>query len=255
MSSMNSWKPELYDSKLDFVSEYGKSVVALLAPRENETILDLGCGTGDLTFEIAQFGAKVVGMDLSSSMIEKARLKYPELAFYVGNAEDFAMEESFDAVFSNAALHWMKNPEKVIQCVWNVLNPAGRFVAEFGGKGNVETIIKAIENVLLEEYGMDGKKVNPWYYPSIGEYSTLLEQQGFRVTYAVHFDRPTPLKDGIKGLNHWLNSFGDDYFHPYSEREKEEIFQKIREKIKRSLFHDGSWYADYKRIRVVAIKP
>lgn len=255
MSSMNSWKPELYDSKLDFVSEYGKSVVQLLAPQKNETILDLGCGTGDLTYEIAQSGAKVVGMDLSSSMIDKARIKYPEMTFFVENAEDFTMGESFDAVFSNAALHWMKNPEKVIQCVWNVLNPGGRFVAEFGGKGNVETIIKAMEDVLSQEYGMDAQKINPWYYPSIGEYSTLLEQRGFRVTYAVHFDRPTPLKDGITGLNHWLNSFGDDYFHQYSEAEKEGIFQKIRKKVKPDLFHDGTWYADYKRIRVVALKP
>lgn len=255
MSSTNHWKPELYDTKLGFVSEYGKGVVQLLNPQENEKILDLGCGTGDLSNKITTYGAKVVGMDLSAAMIEKAREKYPALHFFQGNGEDFTLEESYDAVFSNAALHWMKNPAKVITSVWNVLNHGGRFVAEFGGKGNVETIIQGIADVLSEEYGEDAYEKNQWYYPSIGEYSHLLEKQGFRVTSALHFDRPTPLKDGKDGLSHWLTSFGDDFFQGFSDDERANLYTKIAKKIKPTLFQDGSWYADYKRIRIVAIKP
>jgi ubiquinone/menaquinone biosynthesis C-methylase UbiE len=255
MSSVNKWKPDLYDHKLDFVSDYGKSVVELLHPLKGEKILDLGCGTGDLSYEIAKSGAHVVGMDLSADMIEKALDKYPQIQFIVGDAERFNMDETFDAVFSNAALHWMKNAEQVVRCIWHALKQGGRFVAEFGGKGNVETIVNAITHILDQEYGIDAVARNPWYFPSIGEYSKLLESQGFHVTYAVHFDRPTRLKDGESGLDDWLTSFGDDFFHDFSETERSAVFKKIASAVKPQLFRNGSWYADYKRIRIATLKP
>ncbi len=213
MNSINSWKPELYDSKLGFVSEFGRGVVALLDPKPQETILDLGCGTGDLTHEIAKTGAIVTGMDLSAPMIGKARSKYPDIEFTTGNAQSFHLEGKFDAVFSNAALHWMKEASQVIACVWDALRHGGRFVAEFGGKGNVGLIADAIAEVLSRDFGIDNPlDRNPWFFPSIGEYSQLLESQGFRVAYACHFDRDTKLEDGEDGLDHWLTSFGDDFF-------------------------------------------
>jgi trans-aconitate methyltransferase len=255
MSSIHVWKTELYDNKLGYVSEFGKEVVELLNPTHGEKIFDLGCGTGDLANEISKKGATVTGMDISTEMVGKARKKYPDINFFIGNAEEFQFDESFDAVFSNAALHWMKNARQVVKCVWNVLNNGGRFVAEFGGHGNVETIIKATSEVLYEDYGIDAVKLNPWFFPSIAEYSTLLEQQGFHVTYAVHFDRPTKMEDGENGLNHWLTGLADDFFKEIAEEEKRFVFEKIATKSRKDLFQNGSWYVDYKRIRIRAIKP
>jgi trans-aconitate methyltransferase len=255
MSSVHNWQPELYDNKLGFVSQFGKGVVELLSPKSGERILDLGCGTGDLSWEISKSGAKVVGMDLSANMIDQAKRKYPGIDFVIGNAEEFTFEETFKAVFSNASLHWMKRADNVIRSVKNVLEKDGRFVVEFGGKGNIEKIVEAISNVLSKDYGIDANDLNPWYFPSIGEYSILLEQQGFRVTYAVHFDRPTKLEDGESGLNVWLAGLAaDDFFKGFSETEKRDIFNKVSELAKKDLYKDGVWYADYKRLRIVALK-
>lgn len=257
MVSTHNWKPELYDDKLGFVSQYGKGVIELLAAQEGERILDLGCGTGDLSHEIAQTGAHVIGMDLSSQMLEKARHKYPEVSFVIGNAEQFSLDEPMDAVFSNAALHWVKNAEGAAASIWNVLKDGGRFVAEFGGQGNVETIVKAITTVLAESYGLNANQRNPWYFPSIGEYSSLLERQGFRVIYAVHFDRPTKLADGEYGLSHWLKGLAaEEFFMGFSDSEIDDIFAKVTADARGKLFDAsvGSWFADYKRIRIIAVK-
>lgn len=252
-SREHSWASEHYDQKLSFVSEMGRGVVELLDPVEGERILDLGCGTGDLTQEIAASRARVTGMDLSRSMLEKARLKYPNLNFVEGNAEHFAVQEPYDAVFSNAALHWMKNAEDVVRSVHKALRPGGRFVAEFGGQHNVGTVIQAIIDVLMEQ-GIDAAMLNPWYFPSIGEYSSLLERHGFRVTYALHFDRPTPMQDGNAGLRHWLNGFASPFFKDASPEFLERAYDKIAQQTKSALYHDGTWYVDYKRLRIRAIK-
>ena len=251
----NRWKADLYDAKLDFVSQLGKGIVDLLDPQPGETVLDLGCGTGDLAHEMAMRGAKVIGMDLSARMIEAARAKYPGISFLVGDGEQFVPDQPVDAVFSNAALHWMRRPEKVIACVWNALKPGGRFVAEFGGQGNVAAVIGAISRVLERDYGIDASACHPWYFPSIGQYSTLLEKQGFRVTFAAHFDRPTPMKDGENGLRLWLDGFADAFFEGLSPAEREEAIRNIEAEARDELFRDGVWYVDYRRLRVAAVKP
>lgn len=253
--SIHVWQTDLYDNKLDFVSELGRGVIDLLSPKYEEKILDLGCGTGTLTIEVSNKGATVIGMDLSSQMIDSAKKKYPEINFFVGDAENFKLAEQVDAVFSNAALHWMTRPERVIKCVWDALKPGGRFVAEFGGQGNVEAVIKATSQVLARDYGIEASKLNPWYFPSIAQYSTLLEQQGFRVTYAVHFDRPTKMKDGENGLSLWLTGLADDFFKGFSIQEKDDVIGKIETEARNELYNDGAWYLDYKRLRVMAIKP
>lgn len=250
---MNNWDAELYDDKLSFVSRLGRGVVELLDPRPGERILDLGCGTGDLTREIAGAGADLLGIDNAQSMIEKARLKYPDIPFMVANAETFRTAELFDAAFSNAALHWMKNASKVAESVWLALRPGGRFVAEFGGRGNVEAITGGIYGVLAE-YGTSAEERNPWYYPSIGEYSTLLEKQGFWVVYAIHFDRPTRLEGGENGMKHWLDMFAGSFLEGFSQSEKNLLYKKIENRLKPALYKDGTWIADYRRIRVMAVK-
>jgi trans-aconitate methyltransferase len=251
--SINTWDSDLYDDKINFVSQLGKGVVDLLDPQKGEQILDLGCGTGDLTKEIANFGSIPLGIDLSESMIETAQKKFPLIQFSVENAINYRTQQKFDAVFSNAALHWMKQAPEVVESIWLALRPGGRFVAEFGGKGNVATIIQGIASVLSKK-GISAAERNPWYYPSIAEYSTLLEKQGFRVTYAMHFDRPTPLNDGENGLKHWLDMFSDDFFYGFSSSEKSAIYEEIMVDLQTELYKDGTWFADYKRIRIMAIK-
>jgi trans-aconitate methyltransferase len=252
----NVWQPDFYDTKLGFVAQYGKEVVKLLAPEPGERILDLGCGTGELSNEIAGQGAKVIGLDYSSEMIAKAKVKYPALNFVVGHAQNFTFDEPFEAVFSNAALHWVPEAEETAACIWNALKPGGRFVAEFGGKANVGEIVKAISEVIADDFGRDADKLNPWYFPSLGEYASLLERQGFRVLFASHFDRPTPLADGEHGIFHWLAGFaGNSFLASFGEDEKKHIYEKVADRAKQSLFQDGIWMADYKRIRIAAVKP
>lgn len=247
----NQWNAELYDTKMNFVSKYGVKVLELLQPNEGERILDLGCGTGDLTHELVQAGVEAVGIDLSAEMIEKARKKYPGISFMQANAETYRVGEPFDAVFSNAALHWMKRPELVIETIYQALKPGGRFVAEFGGKGNVEQVCQGIATV-SQQHGLDAQERNPWYFPSIGEYTSLLEKHGFHVDYALLFERPTPQADGDIGMKHWLHSFGGVFFTDFSPEQKEAAYDEICEKLRPHLFHDGVWYVDYCRLRVVA---
>ncbi|UFJ41269.1 class I SAM-dependent methyltransferase [Brevibacillus humidisoli] len=251
--STNRWNAELYDTKMGFVSELGKGVLDFLAVQAGESVLDLGCGTGDLTAAIADAGALPVGIDLSDEMIRQARDKYPSLCFAVANAETYRTEQSFDAVFSNAALHWMKRPADVIDSIWLALRPGGRFVAEFGGKGNVQTIVAGITEVLAD-YGIDAWQRHPWYFPSIAEYSTLLEQRGFTVAYACLFERPTPLGTESDAIADWLDSFADPFFYDFSAKEKAAAYRKIADKLRPKLYMERNWVGDYRRLRVVAYK-
>ena len=179
-SSEKRWDPALYDSKHSFVWKYGQELIELLASQAGERILDLGCGTGHLTSQLALAGASVTGLDVSQSMIEQARKNYTDLEFVKADAADFAFAEPFDAVFSNAALHWVKRAENVVVCLARALKPGGRFVAEFGGKGNIQAIHTALLRA-LDDFGLANKAGwNPWYYPSVGEYASLLERHGLR---------------------------------------------------------------------------
>nr|WP_145405284.1 class I SAM-dependent methyltransferase [Paenibacillus xylanexedens] len=255
MKSINQWQAEDYDNQLAFVSEYGKSLISWLRPQAGEYILDLGCGTGDLTHEISLLGAEVTGMDASSDMIARAKQKFPQLEFMEADGEHFHTERAYDAVFSNAALHWMRNSRNVIDCVWHALKPGGRFVAEFGGQGNVQIIVKAVEEVLERHTGINAAERNPWYFPTIGQYSRILEDRGFMVRQAYHYDRPTKLADGEDGIAGWLTHFGDDYFKGFNPEQVKEWCQEISEIVRPQLWKNDAIYADYKRLRIEAFKP
>jgi trans-aconitate methyltransferase len=249
------WDPALYDGKNSFVWKYGEEVVRLLAPRPGERILDLGCGTGHLTNRISEIGADVVGIDNSAKMIGQARSAYPALRFELGDGQDFQFPEPFDAVFSNAAIHWMNDQTEVARCIWRALRPGGRFVAEFGGKGNIRALHTAVYRALEAAGYPTGEDRNFRYYPTVGEYATLLEAAGFLVTHAVHFERPTPLEGGAAGLRNWLVVFTDNLLKAAPQDRLESMLAHIEDMLRSELFRDGVWYADYRRIRVVAIKP
>lgn len=244
----NAWNAELYQGKHAFVWQHGASLLELLQPRPGETILDLGCGTGELTQQIADAGADVLGLDLSPAMLEQARRQHPGLTFVHGDARDFALAEPVDAIFSNAALHWIKEPAAVLACVAQALKPGGRFVAEFGGQGNVATIAKALLNV-LSEFGVAVEL--PWYFPSIAAYTTLVENAGLETTYALLFDRPTPLQ-GSDGLRDWLAMFATQVLERIAPERHEEFLRRVEQEARPHLFRDGGWSADYRRLRIVA---
>ena len=250
----NHWDAQLYDHKHSFVSKFGTDLVELLSPKPGEYILDLGCGTGHLTNKIASCGAEVIGIDSALTMIEQARNHYPQLQFEVADATTLEVIEQFNAVFSNAVLHWIKQPEKVVAGIYRALKPGGRFVAEFGGKGNVKAIVTAIYKVMQGVgYPID-EAVNPWYFPSIGEYGTLLEQQGFELSFATLFERPTPLDDGEKGIQNWIRMFANSFFKAIPAEQQTDILAEIENQLRPLLYRDSTWFADYKRIRVMAIK-
>jgi len=249
----DTWNANLYDSKHSFVSMYGEGLFGLLAPQKGEKILDLGCGTGDLAKKLADLGAEITGIDKSEQMVEQAKSKYPNMKFMVQDATELEFEDEFDAVFSNATLHWVKKPKEALACIYNSLKQGGRFVAEFGGKGNVQ----AISDELIHQIEAEGFTFNmehfPWFFPSIAEYSSLMEQAGFRVTFAQHFDRPTPL-DGESAIKNWIDMFGSSMFSGIPESKKAGIIAKAENHLKKVLYRDGSWIGDYKRIRVIGYK-
>lgn len=255
MKSLNQWQADEYDNKLAFVSGYGKNLISWLQPRKGEYILDLGCGTGDLTYEISLAEAEVIGMDASPDMIRRAREKFPHIEFVEGDGHQYETIRPYDAVFSNAALHWMRNPQLVVDNIWKSLKPGGRFVAEFGGKGNVQIIVDALEEVVERNTGIRAPKRNPWYFPSIGEYSYILEQSGFVVRQAYHYDRPTRLADGEQGIVGWLTHFGGDYFAGFSHDEIQKICHETSRIVMPHLWKEDAMYADYKRLRIEAVKP
>lgn len=249
-----TWKPELYDRKHDFVSQYGHDLIEILNPAENERILDLGCGTGQLASEIRKMAEEVVGMDYSADMIRKARENYPDIDFEVMDAADFSFPEPFDAIFSNAALHWVKDYNGAARSMYDNLKPSGRLVLEMGGAGNVEKISGALKQVLSENGYKHQSEYFPWYFPSIGEYASVLEAAGFRVIYAHHYDRPTELTDSDAGIIDWLDMFAEGFFAEVSINARIDLIHEVQERVRPTLFRDGKWYADYKRLRVVARK-
>lgn len=248
------WNPTLYNDKHAFVYQYGADVVELLDPKKGERILDVGCGSGQLTAQITESGADVIGIDSSPKMIADAKSKFPGIEFHVGDAAHFSFHQPFDAIFSNATLHWVLEKEAAVKCMFDALKQGGRLVAEFGGKGNVQTLVKQLRRSLAANGFAANAEKDVWYFPSVGEYTSLLERQGFRVSMALHFDRDTRLADKEHGIEDWLEMFGSPFFEGLAADEKERVKKDVVENIKPFLFRHGNWYADYKRLRVVAIK-
>ncbi|MFD1642665.1 class I SAM-dependent methyltransferase [Halohasta litorea] len=245
----NQWNTSTYDDAHSFVYEYGADVVGLLDPQAGERILDLGCGTGHLTQQIAEAGATAVGLDQSAEMVAAARDSYPNCEFVHADARDFTVDEPFDAVFSNAALHWIEDQDAVLDSVVDALRPGGRFVAELGGSGNIAAIVSATHAELAAR-GYETPM--PWYFPTVGEYASWLEAHGFEVRYARLFDRPTEL-DGEDGLATWMEGFGDSLLAGLSAADQQAVIDGVEDRLRGDYFADGSWIADYRRLRIVAV--
>ena len=250
-----AWDAGLYDRSFGFVSAFATDMVELLAPEPGERIVDLGCGTGTLTAAIAARGADVIGIDGDAAMVERARALHPTLTFEHADGRDFTIEGHADAVFSNAALHWMKEaPPQVIACVARALEPGGRFVAEMGAHRNVRIITDALYQALAEE-GVPAEAVDfPWYFPRTSHYVGLLEDGGFDVTQLYYFARPTPLDDCPNGLADWIVMFGRNFTEAAPAGRAPAVIDRTIELTRDRLCPDGRWITDYTRLRFVAVK-
>lgn len=250
----HNWNAALYKNKHSFVFDYGASLIELLNPTKKERILDLGCGTGELTYQISNLSKEVVGIDKSEEMINSARENFVDINFEVGTAENLNFTKKFDVVFSNATLHWVKNYQDAIQSIYRSLVPGGKFVAEFGGEGNVELIISALRRALEQNGYLKQSKTDIWHFPSIGKYTSELEKQRFKVKYAKHYDRPTELTDNKSGIKDWIEMFGKSFFEGVKKEDVNQIILETEDSIRPFLFSNNKWYADYKRIQVIACK-
>jgi trans-aconitate 2-methyltransferase len=252
-AEQKQWNATCYEDGYAFVWKHGADVVELLAPQAGERILDLACGTGHLTTQISATGAEVIGIDRSPEMIATARRNYPAIGFEIADAETFHFDEPFDAVFSNAAIHWMKDQQAVATSIWNALKPGGRFVAEFGGKHNIRAIEAALRHA-IQHAGYAVSDQPYYYFPSIGEHAALLEKTGFTVTLALWFERPTKLEGAEAGMRNWLAFFVDHYISHIPAEHQPGIIKSVEDELRPEFFRDGVWYADYCRLRIKAVK-
>lgn len=240
------WSSERYDTHARFVSDLGSEIAGWLAPQPGERILDLGCGDGELTLRLKDAGAQVVGVDSSEEFVRTAREKGLDARLADGHELGFSGE--FDAVFSNAALHWMTRPEAVVAGVARALKPRGRFVAEFGGHGNVAAIATALRAVAVRRSGR-ADLIGPWYFPSAEEYAGLLEGNGFTVKRSALVPRPTRLPTDIRG---WFTTFCDTFFAQFGDQ-VDEVVEEVVSLLEPALCDaSGHWTADYVRLRVEA---
>jgi trans-aconitate methyltransferase len=249
-AATQQWDPDRYARNARFVAELGQPVVELLGPRAGERILDLGCGDGALTKELAELGVDVVGVDSSAEQVAAACGFGLDARVMSGDALTFDGE--FDAVFSNAALHWMLRPAEVVAGVWRALKSGGRFVGEMGGHGNVRHIVSALV-AALDRRGLDGRAAVPWYFPTPDEYRALLEARGFKVATIELIPRPTPLPGDIVG---WLETFAENFTRRVTPAERPALLDEVAAALRPTLCDgEGCWTADYVRLRFAAVKP
>jgi trans-aconitate methyltransferase len=244
------WSAEAYARNTRFVSDLGMSVLELLAPRAGERVLDVGCGDGVLTKKIADLGSVVVGVDSSPDFVATARTLGLEVVQI--SASDMSFGREFDAVFSNAALHWMKDADTVIHRIAQALRPGGRFVAEMGGHGCVMTLQSALIEE-LDRRGYHGAAANPWYFPSAADYGGRLTRAGFEVDYIALIPRPTLLPGDVMG---WFTTFCGTFTGLLPQEERADYLACVRERVRAFLCDEsGHWTADYVRLRFKAHLP
>ena len=247
------WAVATYDSAFGYVSAHGAPLIDLLDPQPGERVIDLGCGTGAFSAEIAARGAEVLGIDGSTEMITQAAALHPKLSFTVGDAHDFNVAEPYDAVASNAALHWMtRDPDTVIAQVHGALRPGGRFIAEMGGAGNCAELITAMQTA-WRVFGL-GEPELPWYFPTPAEYAARLEEGGFTVRLMEYFDRPTRMTEGPNGAADWVRLFARDALSAVPADVVEPLLERINVLAAPALRRESGWVADYVRLRFAAIR-
>lgn len=245
------WNADLYADKHAFVFEMGAGVVELLAPKAGERVLDLGCGTGELTAQIARHGAQVLGFDASPAMLQRAKGAFSGLDFRLGRGENFDFGRDFDAVFSNATLHWIPDHVAVARGVHRALKPGGRFVGELGGQGNVALLEDALKRA-AHELNLPPFS-GPNTFPSLLEFAQSLEAGGLAPVFLQLFERPTLLA-GEDGARNWWRQFRAAYLDSLTDEQQLAVLERAEQLAAPLLKRPDGWFADYVRLRFVALK-
>lgn len=246
----NSWDSNNYTDNFQFVHQYGEELIDFLTVPKGSFVLDLGCGNGALTQKLAEKGYRTLGIDASASMLEKARAMHPALQFSLKDACEFKLEEKADAIFSNAVFHWIDDHDRLAENMAANLKKGGELVFGFGGKGCADTVHHALA-AAFQSNGLNYE--NHFNFRSIGAFAPILERHGFRVEYAVLFDRPTE-QIGENGLENWINMFVGAAFDGIDSKTRKKIIAQAVEHCRPKLYINGKWYVDYVRIRMKAIK-
>jgi ubiquinone/menaquinone biosynthesis C-methylase UbiE len=245
----NIWNADKYAQGASFVSSLAFSLIDILDTKKDEKILDLGCGEGTLAKEIQNRGAKVIGVDLSEDMVDKAKEKGIE-AFVMGVTNLQFEDETFDKVFSNAVLHWVKDLNTSASEISRVLKKDGKFVAEFGGFGNINSLCEAMSEVFFKHKDF-GRFNNPWNFVSDIEYKNILEKNGFKIKSIELIPRPTKIND----IKEWLDIFGNGITINLSQEQKITFKNEVEKILRKKIYNQESgWIADYVRLRVEAFK-
>lgn len=247
------WNSTLYDQKHDFVAKYGEGLLTFLPENPAQAILDLGCGTGTLTAQLAARGSRVIGVDSARPMVERARAQYPELTFEVCDALALPFEGEFDVVFSNAVFHWIADHDTLLENVKKALKPGGQLICEFGGAGNIAVVEQAF-NRACEEMGL-AVRAPRFNFPTPEEFSARLAHHGLTPVNVYDYDRPTPLKDGEQGLANWMRQFFAGQLEALPEQTGQALLARAEELARPELWDGDHWIADYRRLRAVAQKP
>lgn len=244
------WNATTYDNHHDFVAEYGKGLLELIPQKKVQRILDIGCGTGTLTQQLAEYG-EVLGIDGSKEMIAQAKAHYPEVNFQVMDALQLSFENEWDLVFSNAVFHWIHNQRQLIAVIHRSLVEGGQLICEFGAYGNIQIIEESFQ-MALKKFGYTYQ--SKFTFPKTAEFAQLLETQGFIIDAIFDYDRPTVLTDGEQGLASWGQQFFETELAKFSLEEQEQLMTAFVEAARDKLWQGNAWIADYRRLRVVAHK-
>jgi len=243
------WDSTLYDSKHDFVAEYGKELLEFIPQNSGQTILDLGCGTGVLTAQLASKCRKLIGVDSSQDMIEKARKQYREIDFRVADALALPFDKEIDVVFSNAVFHWINDHDRLLKSVYKTLKPGGMLICEFGAEGNIATIEKAFATA-CRDLGYEYR--SKFNFPAVKTFREQLERNGFIIDSIYDFARPTLLKDGERGLENWLKQFFASELAAMQQQDSARVLEQVANLTRESLWNGEAWIADYRRLRAIA---
>lgn len=244
------WDSKLYNNSQNFVAEYGKGLLEFV-PAKTDKILDLGCGTGTLTSQLAERCNYVLGIDSSDSMIEEARKSYPNIEFSTVDALKISYECEWDIIFSNAVFHWINDHNLLLQKIFKALKPNGKLICEFGAYGNISVIENGFKNA-LQKIGIT--YTSKFNFPTVNDFEHILTENGFMIEQIYSYDRPTPLKDGEQGLYNWAIQFFQSELGQISAEQKDSVLTAMSNEVKNILWNGTCWVADYKRLRVIATK-
>lgn len=245
------WNAQTYTNEHDFVFKYGESLLELI-PQKPIKILDIGCGTGELTNQLAQLGHEVTGIDQSANMIEQAKHSFPAVKFLTKDILTVdSFEETYDVVFSNAAFHWILDQERLVENIGRLLRPNGVLICEFGAKGNIKSIEEAFKKEMIK-LGIEPEQ--KFCFPSKEAFQQLLEKNHFKVEQLSEFDRPTPLNQGKAGLRIWLEQFYADELGKLTKEQRASVLENMNATLQPTLWKEDHWEADYRRLRVKAIR-